>query len=121
MQQSFQVAKKRHNLSPQLLINMSRTFLQNKQYDSAIYYSREAIAMNRAIGADPANSFNYYRALNEAYKKKGDYRNAYYALDTVLTLFAAREKSIQADKNNELLTQFQTEKKRPANQSTENE
>jgi len=47
----------------------------------------------------------------EAYKKKGDYRNAYYALDTVLTLFAAREKSIQADKNNELLTQFQTEKK----------
>ena len=111
MQQSFQVAKKRRNLSPQLLLNMSRTFLQNKQYDSAIYYSREAIAMNRAIGADPANSFNYYRALNEAYKKKGDYRNAYYALDTVLTLFAAREKSIQADKNNELLTQFQTEKK----------
>jgi sensor protein lytS len=111
MQQSFQVAKKRRNLSPQLLLNMSRTFLQNKQYDSAIYYSRKAIAMNRAIGADPANSFNYYRALNEAYKKKGDYRNAYYALDTVLTLFAAREKSIQADKNNELLTQFQTEKK----------
>ena len=111
MQQSFQVAKKRRNLSPQLLLNMSRTFLQNKQYDSAIYYSREAIAMNRAIGADPANSFNYYRALNEAYKKKGDYRNAYYALDTVLALFAAREKSIQADKNNELLTQFQTEKK----------
>ena len=111
MQQSFQVAKKRCNLSPQLLLNMSRTFLQNKQYDSAIYYSRKAIAMNRAIGADPANSFNYYRALNEAYKKKGDYRNAYYALDTVLTLFAAREKSIQADKNNELLTQFQTEKK----------
>ena len=37
MQQSFQVAKKRRNLSPQLLLNMSRTFLQNKQYDSAIY------------------------------------------------------------------------------------
>ena len=109
MKQRYHKAQKHHETSAPLLVNMAGVFLANKQYDSAIYYSKEAIRLSRSTDSLVSNS--YYWNLKEAYRLKGDYRAAYYAVDTMYQLLVQREKQIQNEKNQELLAQFQSERK----------
>lgn len=78
MKQRYHKAQKHHETSAPLLVNMAGVFLANKQYDSAIYYSKEAIRLSRSTDSLVPNS--YYWSLKEAYRLKGDYRAAYYAM-----------------------------------------
>lgn len=78
MKQRYHKAQKHHETSAPLLVNMAGMFLANKQYDSAIYYSKEAIRLSRSTDSLVPNS--YYWSLKEAYRLKGDYRVAYYAM-----------------------------------------
>ncbi len=111
MRKSYHKAQKNEEVSPPLLVNMAGVFLSNKQYDSALYYSKEAIRLSKQHFSDTIPPASYYWNVKEAYRLKGDYQNAYYALDTMYQLSLLREKQVQHEKSQELLSQFESERK----------
>lgn len=89
--------------------NLATSFEYNGQMDSAIHYYKEAITWSRQ---HPNTDLLWvYESLAEVYQKERDYKNATWALDSSIRIFGRNVDNAQAEKIEELRTQFQTEKK----------
>lgn len=99
-----------HKLNLQAFNNLATSFVRNHQTDSAIHYYKAAILW---AGQQPEtmNLVNEYQGLHEAYKLKGDYKNALDALHAAFNIYGRNQNAIEASKIEELHTQYQTEKK----------
>lgn len=88
--------------------NLGTSFMNNRQYDSAIKYYRQAIAFkkkeNRMVPI-------YYRNLISAYKAKGDIAQALTTANVAYATEINSIKEIEATKVAELHEQYQAEKK----------
>lgn len=106
----FNYLKSQHKLQLQAFNNMATSFVRNHQTDSAIYYYKAAILW---AGQQPEkmNLLVEFQGLHEAYKQKGDYKNALEALHAAFNIFGRNMQVIEASRIEELHTQYQTEKK----------
>ncbi|QJB35440.1 histidine kinase [Chitinophaga oryzae] len=106
----FSYLQSQQKLNLQAFNNMATTFVRNYQTDSAIYYYKAAILW---AGQQPEkmNLLLEYQGLHEAYKQKGDYKNALEALHAAFNIFGRNMQVIEASRIEELHTQYQTEKK----------
>ncbi|SJZ97689.1 Histidine kinase [Chitinophaga eiseniae] len=106
----FSYLQSQQKLHLQAFNNMATTFVRNQQTDSAIYYYKAAILW---AGRQPEkmNLLVEYQGLHEAYKQKGDYKNALEALHAAFNIFGRNMQVIEASRIEELHTQYQTEKK----------
>ncbi|MBO9729710.1 MAG: histidine kinase [Chitinophaga sp.] len=106
----FNYMKAHDRLNTIVFNNLATSFVRNNQLDSAIYYYNACIDWAAKKG-QPANLFSAYEGLTEAYRKKGDYKNALAAFHQSFETFARNNDSIEASKIEELHTRYQTEKK----------
>jgi hypothetical protein len=106
----FQYLKEKGELKTFAFNNLATSFARNKEVDSAIYYYKEGILWGEQNDKG-ANLFNLYAGLRKGYESKGDFRNAYINLDSVLQINHRNSISIQAEKIEEIHTRYETEKK----------
>lgn len=106
----FNYLQAQHKLHLQAFNNLATTFVRNHQTDSAIRYYKAAILW-AAQQPEKMNLVSEYQGLHEAYKQKGDYKNALEALHAAFNIFGRNMQAIEASKIEELHTQYQTEKK----------
>ncbi|MBC9913782.1 tetratricopeptide repeat-containing sensor histidine kinase [Chitinophaga varians] len=106
----FNYLQTEQKLHLQAFNNLATTFVRNHQTDSAIRYYKAAILW-AAKQPETMNLVSEYQGLHEAYKQKGDYKNALDALLTAFNIYGRNKDAIEASKIEELHTQYQTEKK----------
>ncbi|UIR57288.1 histidine kinase [Sphingobacterium sp. SRCM116780] len=97
-------------LNPTAYANFAKNFLNNNQVDSAIFYFNaglEFIEENKI----KYNTLFFYKNLQGAYASKGDYKNAYTALDSTFAVYKSSLMRIQTEKLQEINAKYQTEKK----------
>ncbi len=102
---------------PNVLINISFVYSENLQFDKAINYLNESLAISRKNGTKIYVSL----ALNSLfliYEKKGDFRNAFYFSRmynryVIDTLYDSRKDEMI----NSIRTQYETEKKETENKA----
>ncbi|RZL29952.1 MAG: sensor histidine kinase, partial [Pedobacter sp.] len=106
----FNYLKKTHNLHGIAYNNLATTFIRNGQPDSAIYYYREGLALQKN---DVTGKYSnvHYKGLIDAYKMKGDYRSALAAADSAYKIELRNSKAIEAVKVAEMNEKYETEKK----------
>ena len=106
----FNYLKKTHNLHGIAYNNLATTFIRNGQPDSAIYYYKEGLALQKN---DVTGKYSnvHYKGLIDAYKMKGDYRSALAAADSAYKIELRNSKAIEAVKVAEMNEKYETEKK----------
>lgn len=106
----FSFLKKTDNLNDIAYNNLATAFIQNGQPDSAIFYYRAGIEMEKK---DPSGKRKTtpYLGLMDAYKLKGDYRSALAAADSLYKTEIRNNKAIEAAKIAELHEKYEVEKK----------
>lgn len=90
--------------------NIAVFYFYDNQLDSAVHYYNEAIIYAKQYNPN-ANLTSVYGGLRRVYEAKKDYKNAYTALDSLHAIERRNAQSIQAEKIEEIHTQYQTEKK----------
>lgn len=90
--------------------NLATSFNHNGQPDSAILYYNKAMAMAKAMNNSRQTPL-YYKGLVEAYRLKGDMKNAVMALDSAYGIEVRNLKKIEAVKFAEIHEKYETEKK----------
>jgi hypothetical protein len=106
----FNYLKENNRVKANDFNNIGFLFLKNNQVDLAITYYKQGLEYAKKDGSS-ANSIGLYGGLRDSYSIKGDYKNAYIALDSVLQINHRNEVKIQADKIEEIHTKYETEKK----------
>lgn len=106
----FNYLKENNRVKANDFNNMGFLFLKNNQVDLAITYYKQGLEYAKKDGSS-ANSIGLYGGLRDSYSIKGDYKNAYIALDSVLQINHRNEVKIQAEKIEEIHTKYETEKK----------
>jgi len=106
----FRFLKKTDNLNDIAYNNLATAFIQNGELDSAIFYYRAGIEMEKK---DPSGKRKTtpYLGLMDAYKFKGDYRSALAAADSLYKTEIRNNKAIEAAKIAELHEKYEVEKK----------
>ncbi|RZL50813.1 MAG: sensor histidine kinase [Pedobacter sp.] len=106
----FNYLKKTHNLNGIAYNNLATAFIRNGQPDSAIYYYKEGLALQKNdLSGKHINV--HYKGLIDAYKMKGDYASALAAADSAYKIELRNNKAIEAVKVAEMHEQYETEKK----------
>ncbi|ALL05723.1 histidine kinase [Pedobacter sp. PACM 27299] len=106
----FNYLKKTNNLNDVAFNNLATAFNLNKQPDSAIYYYKEGIALERKEASGKQKTV-YYLGLIDAYKMKGDLVKALQAADSAHRIEIRNNKAIEAVKVAEMHEQYETENK----------
>lgn len=106
----FNFYKKTNQLDYENYHNLALAFLDNKELDSALYYFKKAYQTAKKDNEEIDES-SYYKNLAEVYDKKGDYKNASIAKDSLHFHYLAFQEKVQNEKLEELKIQYQTEKK----------
>ncbi|MGN7706857.1 histidine kinase [Chryseobacterium sp. 22543] len=101
--------KSSNSMRTYALNNLATCFVRDGQPDSAIWYFKQAILW--APKEPGVDLFPEYQGLREAYKKKGDYKNALLMVDSALAIFRRNTEFIQHTKIEELRSRYQAEKK----------
>jgi len=106
----FGFLKKTDNLNDIAYNNLATSFIRNDQPDSAIFYYRAGIEMEKK---DPSGKRKTtpYMGLIDAYKLKGDYKSALAAADSLYKTEIRNNKAIEAAKIAELYEKYEVEKK----------
>ncbi|WP_412467088.1 histidine kinase [Pedobacter sp. KLB.chiD] len=106
----FRFLKKMDNLNDIAYNNLATSFIRNAQPDSAIFYYRAGMEMEKK---DPSGKrkTSPYMGLIDAYKLKGDYRSALEAADSLYKTEIRNNKAIEAAKIAELHEKYEVEKK----------
>ncbi|MEH3113412.1 tetratricopeptide repeat-containing sensor histidine kinase [Pedobacter terrae] len=106
----FGFLKKTDNLNDIAYNNLATAFIQNNQPDSAIFYYRAGMEMEKR---DPSGKRKTtpYMGLIDAYKFKGDYKSALAASDSLYKTEIRNNKAIEAAKIAELHEKYEVEKK----------
>lgn len=90
--------------------NLAKSFINIGQLDSAVYYYKKAIAMNKKNMSDKPR-YLLYKGLSEAYVLQRDYRKAYETLDMASQLEVKTIKEIEAANIAEIEEKYEAEKK----------
>jgi Histidine kinase len=106
----FSFLKKTDNLNDIAYNNLATAFIQNAQPDSAIFYYRAGIEMEKKDPSGKRKTFPYL-GLIDAYKFKGDYRSALAAADSLYKIEIRNNKAIEAGRIAELHEKYEVEKK----------
>lgn len=102
--------KRTNNLTDLAYNNLATSFVYNKMADSAIYYYKEAIVLGWKSAPAKPNTV-YYKGLINAYKMKGDYRNAMIVADSAFEIEVNSIRAVEAAKVAEVQEKYETEKK----------
>lgn len=106
----FNYFKLHNDLNNVVFNNLATSYVRAGKLDSAIYYYNECIRWAEQQ-TNSVNLLSEYQGLNEAYRKKGDYKSALAALNKAFNIYASNKEAIEAAKMEELHTQYQTAKK----------
>lgn len=106
----FNYLKKTNNLNDVAYNNLATTFVRSNQPDSAIYYYKKGIELEKKDLSGKQKNV-HYQGLIDAYKMKGDYARALEASDSVYRIELRNNKAIEAVKIAELHEVYETEKK----------
>ena len=105
----FHYSQKTNQLHPMVYNNLATSFERNQQYDDAIHYYKEGIALAQQMKIREQN--HLYGGLSQVYKRKGDYQQALVALDSSFAHATRMKEKMNADKLHELEIQYQTKQK----------
>jgi hypothetical protein len=106
----FNYLKKTNNLNDIAYNNLATAFNLNHQPDSAIFYYKAAIALERKDMSGNQKHI-YYKGLLDAYKFKGDFKNALASSDSAHAIELRNSKAIEAVKVAEMHEKYEAEKK----------
>jgi hypothetical protein len=106
----FNYLQKSNNLNDVAFNNLATAFNRDHQPDSAIKYFKAGIAFEKRITRGKAKNM-HYNGLIEAYKKKGDFKNALEAADSAYSIELRNYQAIEAVKVAEMSEKYETEKK----------
>jgi len=106
----FNYLKKTNNLNDVAYNNLATTFVRNHQPDSAIYYYKKGIALEKKDLSGKRKNV-HYQGLIDAYKMKGDYARALEAADSSYQIEIRNNKAIEALKVVEMHEKYEAEKK----------
>lgn len=106
----FHFLKKTNNLNDIAYNNLATSFIRNAQPDSAIFYYRAGMEMEKK---DPSGKrkTSPYMGLIDAYKLKGDYKSALAAAESLYKTEIRNNKAIEAARIAELHEKYEVEKK----------
>lgn len=105
----FHYSQKANQLHPIVYNNLATSFERNKQWDAAIHYYKEGIALAEQMKIQEQNQL--YGGLSHVYKLKGDYQQALIALDSSFAHVTRMKEKVNANKLHELEIQYQTKQK----------
>lgn len=106
----FNYLKKSNTLNDVAFNNLATAFSEDHQPDSAIKYFRAGIAFEKRVTPGKQKDM-YYNGLVDAYKMKGDFKNALEAADSAYTIELRNYQAIEAVKVAEMSEKYETEKK----------
>lgn len=106
----FSYLKKSENLNDIAYNNLATAFVQDGQADSAIFYYKAGIAMEKKNPSGKRRVV-HYRGLIDAYKLKGDYKSALSAADSVYTIEVRNNRAIEAGNIAIMHEKYEVEKK----------
>jgi chemotaxis protein histidine kinase CheA len=106
----YYYCKKLNALQDNTLNNLATSFVVNKQIDSAIYYYKYGIFVNDSLQS-PYSKHVLYGGLSNAYRLKGDYKNAIAALDSSFTILTRKNDQINASKLEEIKAKYKSDEK----------
>lgn len=106
----FNFLKKTNNLNDIAYSNLATSFIRNTQPDSAIFYFRAGMEMEKK---DPSGKrkTSPYMGLIDAYKLKGNFKSALAAADSLYKTEISNSKAIEAARIAELHEKYEVEKK----------
>lgn len=106
----FNYLKRTNSLNDIAYNNMATSFIRNNQPDSAIFYYKQAIAINKKQDPDKPQ-YIYQKGLIDAYSMLGDYKSALDASDLAFKNEIKSIKQIEAVKVAEIQEKYEAEKK----------
>lgn len=106
----FDYLKKNKSLHDIAYNNLATAFNLNKQPDSAIYYYKQGIALERADQSGKQKQI-HYKGLVDSYKMKGDFEKALAASDSAHAIQLRNNEAIEAVKVAEMHEKYEAEKK----------
>ncbi|WP_243718062.1 histidine kinase [Pedobacter changchengzhani] len=101
---------KTDNINDVAYYNLAISFQKNKKVDSAIYYYKQAIALNQKLAPGKPKYF-YYTGLMDAYKLQGNYKLALASSEEANAIQLKTIKEIEAVKVAEIKEKYEAEKK----------
>ncbi|MDR2223201.1 MAG: histidine kinase [Flavobacteriaceae bacterium] len=106
----YYYSKKLNALQDNTFNNLATSFVGNKQIDSAIYYYKYGIFVNDSLHS-PSSKHILYGGLSNAYRLKGDYKNALDAIDSSFTIHTRMTEQINANKLEEIRAKYKSDEK----------
>lgn len=110
--QSIQLRKQindKHSLAISL-VNIGELYFSQKQYNSAISYFVETIEVSKEIDFADLTAYTY-KMLAACYQENGDYKNAYFYLDSSQIFQRKVDEEMNSKQLKEVQEKYETDKK----------